>query len=106
MAKPIPQILDDAIAELKSNPRYSKDRSFGEEVRKLRERLGVTQEAFAERYGLSVSNIRNWEQANRNVQPDSAARLMIDMIKTDPDRIAEIVERVRKARNYRNRKTA
>jgi len=41
-------------------------------VRQLRERLGLSQEQFALRYGLDIDAVRNWEYGRR--EPDTAAR--------------------------------
>jgi len=105
MVRPIPQVLQKAISELRDSPRGPEQPRFGEEVRALRASLGLTQDEFAERYGLVLANIRNWEQPNKGTLPDSSARLLIDMIKTDPDGVADIVGRARKSRRYGNRKT-
>src|SRR3990170_4705923 len=37
-------------------------------VRALRERLGMSQEAFAYRYGLETAAVRNWEQGRRPLE--------------------------------------
>jgi putative transcriptional regulator len=42
------------------------------DVRALRERLRLTREKFAIRYGLEVETLRNWETGKR--EPDSTAR--------------------------------
>jgi putative transcriptional regulator len=42
------------------------------DVRALRERLGLTQEQFALRYGLDLDAVRNWEHKRR--EPDPAAQ--------------------------------
>ncbi len=39
--------------------------TFAERVRELRTRAGLTQEALAERAGVLVFSIRNWEQGQR-----------------------------------------
>jgi transcriptional regulator with XRE-family HTH domain len=39
--------------------------TFGERLRELRERAGWTQATLAERCGLSLSSIRNYEQGHR-----------------------------------------
>jgi DNA-binding transcriptional regulator YiaG len=98
--KPIPQILQDAVSDLEARASFLTNRRFGGEVRQLRDSLGLTQEAFSERFGLVLGNVRNWEQPSRNTQPDSSARLLIEMIKADPERVAKIVERVREERKY------
>jgi len=66
-------------------------RPFSEEVRELRLRLKLTQEAFSQRFGIPIANLRNWEQASRSTKPDTAARLLIAMIGVDPDRVASII---------------
>jgi DNA-binding transcriptional regulator YiaG len=42
------------------------------DVRAIRDRLGLTQEQFALRYGLDLDAVRNWEHGRR--RPDTAAR--------------------------------
>ncbi len=36
-----------------------------EEIRSLRQALGMSQEAFAQHLGVSVSSVRDWEQKRR-----------------------------------------
>jgi putative transcriptional regulator len=48
----------------------------------LRESLGLTREQFALRYGLSVENIRNWEDGRREM--DSTARSYLTVIAQNP----------------------
>jgi transcriptional regulator with XRE-family HTH domain len=38
---------------------------FGENLKRLRERAELSQSQLAEKAGLSVRNIQNWEQAHR-----------------------------------------
>ena len=35
------------------------------DVRKIRSRLGLSQEAFAQTYGFALSAVRDWEQGRR-----------------------------------------
>jgi len=53
-------------------PRYVPPRT---DVRALRERLGLSQEEFAERYMLSPRTIQDWEQHRRD--PSDAARVLL-----------------------------
>jgi len=55
---------------------------------KLRKRLGLSQQSFADRYGLSAQNIRNWEQGIRS--PDRAAMLYIALIDHYPEEAAKV----------------
>lgn len=59
------------------------------DVRAVRGRLGLTQPAFAERFGLSVGSVRDWEQGR--VVPDGAARVLLRVIERNPDAVARAV---------------
>jgi putative transcriptional regulator len=56
------------------------------DVRKVREKLNLSQNEFAARFGFSPACIRNWEQG-RN-RPAGAARILLAVI----DRNAQAVE--------------
>jgi putative transcriptional regulator len=55
------------------------------DVRAMRERLGMTQEQFAVRYGLDIDAVRNWERGRRT--PDTAAASYLRAIDADPDAV-------------------
>ncbi len=57
------------------------------DVRELRERLHLTREQFAIRYGLEVETIRNWETGKR--EPDTTARSYLRAISNAPERVNE-----------------
>jgi putative transcriptional regulator len=57
------------------------------DVKSIRERMGLSQAAFANRFGLSVFAIRNWEQGKR--QPDPAARAYLKVIEKVPQAVTE-----------------
>jgi putative transcriptional regulator len=57
-------------------------------ARTVRKRLGLSQPAFAARYGIPVGTLRDWEQARR--QPGAAALPYLRVIAQEP----EMVERV------------
>ena len=53
------------------------------DVKASRARLGLTQHAFASRFGFSVNALRHWEQGTRRPEsPTRAYLLVIDMIRT------------------------
>jgi putative transcriptional regulator len=52
------------------------------DVRSIREAEGLSQEAFASRYGFAASALRDWEQGRR--VPDRAARLFLKVIAKEP----------------------
>ena len=51
-------------------------------VKVLRQRLGMTQEAFAQAFHLPVSTLRDWEQHRST--PDAPARALLLAIERDP----------------------
>jgi putative transcriptional regulator len=51
----------------------------------LRKALGLSQRAFAERFGLDVTAIHAWEQGRR--RPDRAARILLAVIAKEPDAV-------------------
>ena len=55
------------------------------DVKAIRKRLGLTQVAFAQRYGFELSSIRNWEQGRR--QPEGPARVLLLVIDKEPDAV-------------------
>jgi len=58
-------------------------------VKKLRERLGLTQEAFAAAYRIPVGTLRDWEQ--RRKLPDATARAYLTVIARDPQAVASLL---------------
>lgn len=57
------------------------------DVAAVRLRTGLTQAAFADRIGVKVATLRNWEQRRR--EPDGPARVLLAMLDRDP----KVVER-------------
>jgi putative transcriptional regulator len=55
----------------------------------LRRRLGLSQAAFAKRYGIPLGTLRDWEQGR--TRPDEAAASYIRVIEAMPDRVAKAV---------------
>lgn len=57
------------------------------DVAAIRRKQGLTQAAFAARFGLAESAVRDWEQHRRN--PDRAAVLLLKIIEQNPDVVAQ-----------------
>jgi len=55
-------------------------------VKKLRERLGLTQEAFAAAYRIPIGTLRDWEQGRK--RPDAPARAYLTVIARNPEAVA------------------
>ncbi len=60
------------------------------DVATIRKRLGLSQAAFAARFGLNAAMIREWEQKRRN--PDQAARTLLTVINRDPDAVSRALK--------------
>jgi putative transcriptional regulator len=52
------------------------------DVRAIRLELGLSQDAFAKRFGLGIAAVRDWEQQRR--QPEQAARVLLTVIAHEP----------------------
>ena len=57
------------------------------DVKAIRERSGLTQEAFARKFGFTAAAVRDWEQGRR--QPEKAARVLLLVIAHNPDAVTE-----------------
>lgn len=59
---------------------------------RLRDRLGLTQEAFAARYRIPIGTLRDWEQGRKF--PDATARAYLTVIARDPAVVAGLLGEV------------
>ena len=64
------------------------------EVKAIRKKTGLSQEAFAYFYGFTMEQIRAWEQGRS--RPLGGARAYLMMIDSDPDGVARLLESTRK----------
>jgi putative transcriptional regulator len=55
------------------------------DVAEVRGSLGLSQAAFADRFGLDVTAVQAWEQGRR--QPDRAARILLAVIAREPEAV-------------------
>ena len=67
-------------------PIFSEERIIGARVRMMRKRLGLTQAAFAERYGIPLGTMRDWEQGA--AMPEATARAYLRAIGNQPEAVA------------------
>ncbi len=59
-------------------------------ARDARTAAGLSQAAFAERYGIPVSTLRDWEQGRR--APDKASRAYLRVIARQPEDTARLLD--------------
>ena len=55
------------------------------DVRAIRKRLGLTQAAFAARFGFTTAAVRDWEQKRR--RPEASARVLLTVIDREPEAV-------------------
>jgi|tagenome__1003787_1003787.scaffolds.fasta_scaffold20890716_2 putative transcriptional regulator len=58
---------------------------FGSRVRQLRQKLNLSQPAFAERFRIPVASLRDWEHGRR--MPDAATRAYLIVIEREPEAV-------------------
>lgn len=62
---------------------------MGRRIRRLRNKLGLSQEAFAATYGIPVANIRQYEIGRH--MPPPAVRAYLKVIEAEPEAVARAV---------------
>lgn len=60
------------------------------DVSRLRERLSLTQEQFAARFGFSVATLRHWERGDRS--PSGASLVLLNVIDRDPSAVLRALQ--------------
>ena len=53
-----------------------------DEIQNARKQLGLSQDQFADAFGVSASTLRKWEQGQRS--PTGAAKTLLKIIKREP----------------------
>jgi putative transcriptional regulator len=71
---------DEQLAKARRTPR----------VKIVRRVLRLTQEEFAEQFGIPLGTLRDWEQGRK--EPDQAARSYLLVIASDPDTVRKALQ--------------
>jgi putative transcriptional regulator len=58
-------------------------------VKRVRRKLGMSQNDFADQFGISAATLRNWEQGRR--QPDGPARVLLTIIDREPAAVQRVL---------------
>lgn len=61
----------------------------GCEIKRLRERLGLSQAKFAEKFALNRETVKGWEQ--ERFKPDQAALVLLSTIAHSPEAVDQAV---------------
>ena len=84
-------LSDEAIARQVSYnpdaaPLLTESETIAAMARTVRRRLGLSQQAFAARYDISVGTLRDWEQGRKS--PDRTALSYLRVIAKEPELVA------------------
>jgi putative transcriptional regulator len=83
-----------AIARGEAKPdRYRVHIPTDIDVRAIRLQLGLSQAAFAGRFGIPQGTLRDWEQGRR--RPEGAARVLLLVIKEEPEAVSRALNHAR-----------
>ena len=61
------------------------------DVKTMRRRLGLSQAAFAAKFGFQAATLRNWEQ--RRTYPDGPARVLLAVIAKHPEAVEDALRK-------------
>ncbi len=80
----IKQGLEEAIEFSKGKPGKAVVHEFGPlDVKKVRAKVGMSQNEFASAFGISVSTLRHWERGDRT--PQGAALVLLNIVAKEPE---------------------
>jgi len=84
--------VEEALGEVLSHVRGEVDLPCrivddptAERIRALRKRLKLSRQKFADRFGLDVRALQDWEQGRR--VPDRSARVLLTVIDREPEAV-------------------
>lgn len=84
----IKQGLNEAVEYSKGQVSKAKVHEFGPvEVKKIRAKLGMSQNEFASAFGISVSTLRHWERGDR--APHGPALVLLNVVSREPRAVLE-----------------
>lgn len=82
--------LDEAIAHSKGEETNIKlFTPQPVDVKKVREKTGLTQAQFAATFGISLGTLRHWERGDRN--PHGPALVLLNAANNAPDKLLQIL---------------
>ncbi len=79
----IGQELIDGVRAIKAGKGKRRVVELSQDVQEIRERLGLSQSAFAALLGVSTRTLQDWEQGRR--QPTGAARSLLRVADRHPE---------------------
>ncbi len=86
----IEEALEEVLAHVRGEtdlPCRIVDDPAADRIVALRKRLGLSRHKFADRFGLDVRAVQEWEQGRR--VPDRAARVLLTVIDREPEAVVK-----------------
>ena len=78
--------LTEALAHAKGKPTAVREHRVDlVDVRQLRAQIGLTQEQFSSKFGISLPTLRHWERGDR--KPQGAALVLLNVIAKEPNAV-------------------
>ena len=77
--------LKDAIAHAKGQPLPGTQETAMPDVKRIREKLGMSQTEFAQTYRIPAGTLKGWEQGRRHI--DAPAAALLRTIEKFPDQV-------------------
>ena len=75
--------LTEALAHAKGKQTEVREHRVNRvDVRELRAQIGLTQEQFSAKFGISLPTLRHWERGDR--KPQGAALVLLNVIAREP----------------------
>jgi len=88
--KSISKGLKEAVEYSKGNTKEAREfRPRHIDVKKLRERIGMSQPKFAASFGISLGTLRHWERGDR--YPQGPALVLLNLLSKDPSIVLEVL---------------
>jgi putative transcriptional regulator len=85
--------LNDAIAHSKGEKKRGVETVFAVpdiDVKKVREKSGLTQDSFSTLFAIKIRTLQDWEQGRR--KPTTPARILLAMIDRNPQVVKKTLE--------------
>ena len=90
--KSISKGLKEAIEYSKGNTKGAREfKPKYIDVKKLRERIGMSQPKFAASFGISLGTLRHWERGDR--YPQGPALVLLNLLSKEPNTVLEVLHK-------------
>ncbi len=93
LGKDLVKSLEEALAHAegkRTRARTHKVALKPADIQKARKKLGLSQDQFADAFGVSASTLRKWEQGQRS--PTGAAETLLKIIDREPQAVVRALK--------------